>query len=237
MHVVRRDYGDTIATPPKKITLKGKLAKLKSSMTFFKARKSESFLENESWNLTGQSHMKKLPRKTDQLNNLCQMLLCGIVWKLCSSVRCKYLVIPFRSQGMHFCAVNTSDWKTWTQLKVLTVYDSSDVTPNFVGFFWLCQLQISQVTDSFNKSSKTHVVIKGITNPDARISALWEDLRCEMSNSFLLWIRAVLSRQSLQIWLFLFGFFVIIFVSKQCVFLPSTQHIIPLWVLYCQDLI
>lgn len=48
MHVVRRDYGDTIATPAKKIILKGKLAKLKSSMTFFKARKSESFLENES---------------------------------------------------------------------------------------------------------------------------------------------------------------------------------------------
>lgn len=42
MHVVRRDYGDTIATPAKKIILKGKLAKLKSSMTFFKARKSES---------------------------------------------------------------------------------------------------------------------------------------------------------------------------------------------------
>lgn len=117
MHVVRRDYGDTIATPAKKIILKGKLAKLKSSMTFFKARKSESFLENESWNLTGQSHMKKLPRKTDQLNNLCQMLLCGIIWKLCSSVCCKYLVIPFHSQGMHFCAVNTSDWKTWTELK------------------------------------------------------------------------------------------------------------------------
>lgn len=48
MHVVRRDYGDMIATPAKKIILKGKLAKLKSSMTFFKARKSESFLENES---------------------------------------------------------------------------------------------------------------------------------------------------------------------------------------------
>lgn len=46
MHVVRGDY--TIATPPKKIILKGKLAKLKPSMAFFKARKSESFLENES---------------------------------------------------------------------------------------------------------------------------------------------------------------------------------------------